>query len=126
MEWQFPVAEQWYDAIASGSKVVEGRVPDPSKPAKDYSKLVTGDIAVISAVDAGFKPVSTKPELKFVIGYNRKYPSVEEMVNAETLARVVPGVPTIESAKNIYHSFPGYEERIKLHGIHAIGLESRL
>lgn len=126
MNWQFPVAEQWYDLIANGKKVVEGRVPDPSKPEKDYSKLNKGDVAIISAVDSHYKPVSTKPPLMFIIGYNRKYSSVAEMIGVETLTRVVPGIESVEKATQIYHAFPGYEERIRLNGIHAIGLENRL
>jgi len=125
-EWSFPVTLRWYIAIRNGFKQVEGRVSDPFRPEKDYSKLVCDDILIFSAVDEKFKRINEYPRLIFNTNYNKKYPLVRQMLETEGLQRVLPGIDTIPEGVAIYHSFPGYEERIKLNGIHAIGLGKRI
>ena len=125
-EWSFPVALRWYLAICNGSKKVEGRVPDPSKPEKDYSKIACDDILLFFPVSDDFKKINEHSEARFPVAYNMKYSSVSKMLESEGLSRVLPGINTIPEGVTIYHSFPGYEERIKLHGIHAIGLGRRV
>ena len=125
-EWIFPVALKWYISISNGSKKVEGRVPDPSKPEKDYSKLTCEDILLFFPVGDDFKRLTEHSEARFTVAYNRKYTSVSQMLENESLARVLPGINTIPEGVAIYHAFPGYEERIKLNGIHAIGLGNRI
>lgn len=122
MEWMFPVAEKWYRLISAQTKQVEGRVPDISKPEKNYSNLKEGDLAAFVAVDENYKVILNLPKISFKVKYNKKYSSVREMLNAEGLARVLPGTDSIEEGIKTYHSFPGYEERIKTNGIYAIGL----
>ncbi|MBN1376724.1 hypothetical protein JW949_00120 [Candidatus Woesearchaeota archaeon] len=125
MDWIFPVAERWYELIDNGIKEVEGRVPDVSKPSKNYSNIKALDIAVFYAVDENYKKIENLPEINFFIDYNRKYASVQEMLDSEYLDRVLPGVNSVEEGIKIYHSFPGYKERIKKNGIYAIGLKGR-
>jgi ASC-1-like (ASCH) protein len=126
MDWIFPVAKKWYDLLSEGTKKVEGRVPDVSKPEKNYANLNPGDLATFIAVDENYKTIKGLPQIKFKVKYNKKYSSVKKMLAHEGLDRVLPGVESIEEGIKIYHSFPEYEERIKRDGIHAIGLERKI
>jgi ASC-1-like (ASCH) protein len=125
-EWSFPVALRWYITINNGSKRVEGRVPDPSIPAKDYSKITCEDILLFFPVSNDFQRINNNQEARFMVMYNRRYGSVNKMLEAEGLLKTLPGVNTIPEGVAIYHSFPGYENRVKLHGIHAIGFGKRI
>jgi len=126
MDWEFPVQFRWYDLIDRGMKTVEGRVADWNKLEKNYIKLMQGDIATFWAVDDAYKKMDEHPEMIFEVAYNRQYPGVASMLEAEGLERVLPGFDSIEAGVTLYHSFPGYEARIKKYGIHAIGLGERL
>ena len=124
-EWNFPVTLNWYSFIDMGKKKYEGRVPDESKPEKDYSKINLGDIAVFSAVTEKYDPIYLD-KLKFVINSCERYNSVFEMFKTKGMGDVLPGVDNVNDGIDIYHSFPGYEDRIKEQGIYAIGLGERL
>jgi len=125
-EWSFPVTLKWYLYICNGSKRVEGRVPDPSKPEKDYSKITCEDILSFFPVYSNFERINRYQEARFMVMYNRRYGSVNKMLEVEGLLKTLPGVNTIPEGVAIYHSFPGYENRVKLHGIHAIGFGKRI
>jgi ASC-1-like (ASCH) protein len=56
----------------------------------------------------------------------KKYKTIEECLTAEGLHHVLPGVSSVEEAKAIYASFPGYTKRIQQHGLVAIWLGKRL
>ncbi|MCL5018833.1 MAG: isomerase [Candidatus Pacearchaeota archaeon] len=126
MEWIFDIFEENYLKLLNSKKEVEGRVPDPSKERKQYNKIVRGDKIVIRVVDEKFQPVNTIKPLEFIASYNKKYDSVKEMLESEGLERVLPEANSIEEGIKLYHNLPGYEERIKINGIHAIGLENKI
>lgn len=125
-KWIFDIFEENYRKIQNTGKKVEGRVPDFRKPEKHYHKINPGDTVMIRVVDENFDSVEGIEPLCYKVAYNRKYDSVREMLEAEGLERVLPEVGTIEDGIKLYHSLPGYEERIKQNGIHAIGLGRKL
>lgn len=125
-EWIFDIFEENYLKIKDLGKEVEGRVPDFRKENKHYHKIVPGDLITIRVVDSSFAPVTSIPPLRYNAKYNRRYNSVKEMIESEGLNRVLPEVGSIEEGIALYHNLPGYEERIKTNGIHAIGLERLL
>ena len=125
-DWRLNLFLEGYLAISESGKEVEGRVPDPSNPEKDYSKINVGDRVIFIPVERSFAKITGFHDMVFPVIYNRPYKSAEEMLRGEGLRRVLPGIKSIEQGVQVYHSLPGYLERIKLHGIHAIGLGKRL
>ncbi|RJQ17022.1 hypothetical protein C4573_03100 [Candidatus Woesearchaeota archaeon] len=124
-EWELWVALQWYDAISSGEKTIEGRVSDPEKPSKNYKTMSIGDIGVFRAVDEHYKLLNMSA-LRFSIDAIRHYGTVEAMLECEGLQNVLPGVPSIADGVAVYHAFPGYLERIQKFGIYAIEIGKKI
>jgi ASC-1-like (ASCH) protein len=124
-KWIFPVKQKYYLLIRSQIKKVEGRVPNPIIPEKDYSRIKSGDIASFTAVDDDFKSIPDFPEIKFIITGAKRYNTVEDMLDKEGLENVVPGA-NLENAIEIYNGFPGYPERIAQYGIYAIKLGDKI
>lgn len=122
MEWNLDVVLNVYYDLLEGSKEVETRSPDPSKPEKDYGKIVEGDSLIFHLVNDSFKRVSESEKLAFKAGNIRKYNSIEEMLETENIKSILPDVHSKEEALEIYYSFPGYKERIAKYGIIAIDL----
>ncbi|MBC8435216.1 hypothetical protein H8D91_01810 [archaeon] len=125
-EWIFDIFQENYDLIKNSGKEVEGRVPDPTKPAKRYMDIAEGDSIRIRVVGTDFQPIEGIAPLEYSASYNRSYNSVREMLLAEGLERTLPGISTIEDGIALYHALPGYEERIMQNGINAIGLEVKV
>ena len=124
-EWVLPLFLEAYQAIAMHGKNVEGRVPDPSKPEKNYGEIIVGDTVLFRAVDRTIQPTG-HPDLVYPVTFNLHYPDVTSMLVSEGLRNVLPGVKTIEEGVRVYHSLPDYAERIEKNGIHAIGLGKRI
>ncbi len=121
-DWVFDIFKENYDKIKDKGKEVEGRVPDMRKPEKHYHKIVEGDNISIRVVGLDFKPIESIKPLEFTALYNRKYDSVDEMIFYEGLSRVLPELNSTDEAVALYHSLPGYKERIEEYGIYAVGL----
>ena len=126
--WNLHIGSRGHREIFEGTKTVEGRVTDPSNPEKDYSKMLPGDIVNFIPVvgERDDPPLLDALSLSFIVGSNKKYSSVRELLEAEGLENVWPGVKTIEEGIEIYHSSLGYEEKIERHGIYAIKLDERI
>ncbi len=126
-EWLLTVFLEAYQEIANFRKRVEGRVPDPSKPEKDYAKIEVDDIIVFKAIDESMQPIPRFHDLRFPVIYNHHYKTIEDMLETEGLDKVLPGVKSIPKGEEIHKFFPGYDaERIKKYGIHVIRLGNRI
>lgn len=125
-EWIFDIFLENYLKVKDSGKEVEGRVPDYTKERKSYQNIVPGDIVKIRVVNEKFEPVEEITPLSYEVSYNKKYNSVEDMLNIEGLERVLPEVNSIQEGIDLYHNLPGYKERIQNNGIHAIGLGKKL
>ena len=121
--WSLGVNLGLYDALLQGRKTVDTRAPFPANPQKDYSRIREGDVLIFHAVDNNYNRM---PELKYMVSYATAYPSIEKMLEKESLNDIFPDVGSVEKAVKIWHSFPAYRERIKRYGIIAIGLGQRL
>lgn len=126
-EWLLTVLLEAYQEIANFRKRVEGRVPDPSKPEKDYAKIEVDDIIVFRAIDESMQPISKFHDLRFPVIYNNHYKTIEDMLGTEGLDKVLPGAKSIPEGEEIHKFFPSYDaERIKKYGIHAIRTGGRI
>jgi len=122
-EWPMPLFPEPYEATAAMEKTIEGRVPDFEKPEKDYRTMKAGDTIKFYAVNpATRKPLENLPELHFKVTFVHRYDTIEAMLEAEGLEKLVPGIPSVEEGAEVYLGFPGYPERVKKYGIYAIGL----
>ena len=78
-----------------------------------------------------YQPIQKGDTITFVCGKERfvkeianvyHFPSPEAMVKKLPLQKIMPLVTSIEEMKKRYYSYPGYEEKIKEHGIFAFEL----
>jgi len=112
-EWVMPLQKEYFDAVSSGTKTIEGRVPNCSVPGKNYSEMQIGE-------KINFVCLSTGRELKKEVSLLQHFESAKQFLETLGLEKTLPGVKSLEEGIKIYHGFPGYEERIKNNGIYAI------
>ena len=91
----FGVQDPWFTLIREGLKVVEGRLNKGR-----FSKLNAGDIVHWEVAGKQQKPRCSTNIVKIV-----HYPSFEAMLRTETIERVLPGVPDVESGVKVYRQF---------------------
>lgn len=89
-----------FDQIVSGEKTVETRA-NTSR----YSPMKRGAFLVLIC--------GKEKQIKSV----RRYKSIDEMAKAIEIQKVIPNIKSVEEAKKIYFSFPGYREKIERFGI---------
>lgn len=101
--------QEIFDQIKSGEKSIETRAATTR-----YAKIQAGD------------------ELEFVCGQDKvikailavvRYDTVESIFQSADWSRVMPGVDSLDEAKRIYYSYPGYEDKIDRHGLIALYLQ---
>lgn len=133
MEWILNTVLPIYRLIKEGGKIYDTRAPDPSIPQKRYNEAKKGDVALIMPVlSSTFEPLDL-PTLKYKISDVQYFPSQDEnwesiikrMFDSIGLEKVFPGY-SLEQALKTYEKFPNYPQRIKQHGIVAIGLSEKL
>jgi len=122
-----PLFKSAFDDVLYGQKSVIGRAPDHENPAKDYRTMRFRDILEFFLVDSengirirGVEAVRRK------VSFVNHHSCVRNMLMTEGLAKLLPGVESVGEGVEIYHSFPGYEERIGKFGIYAIGIGDRV
>ena len=103
--------QKYFDAIKSGLKTAEGR-PNSSK----FKDLHPGDTI-------SFTCVTTNEVIVCTVQVITLYQNFYEMLQAQGVHNMLPGVATIEDGIAVYENFPGYKERVKSDGVIAIALE---
>lgn len=93
-----------FDEVKEGRKKIETRAPN-----EKYDSIKEGDEIMFKCGDA-------QPFTKKVTKIYR-WPTVETMFSEVSLEEVMPGLLTIEEAKNRYATYRGYTERIEKGGI---------
>lgn len=107
------IKQRWFNYIQSGEKTVEGRI------AKGFvAKLKVGDTINFLSKDSNDNDIQIS---KRVI-YLNKYKSFKDMLTNEGLENCLPRFNSIDDGVRLYHSFPGYRENERNHGVMAIGL----
>lgn len=96
-------------AIASGKKRVETRAAT-----KKYANIQAGDEIVFLCGREKFK--------KTVRG-SRIFSSISALLKTYSVQDINPLVHTERELRDVYHSFPGYREKIKKFGLITLELE---
>jgi ASC-1-like (ASCH) protein len=92
-----------FDVIRDGSKDVETRAATAK-----FAEVAPGTILVF---------VCEGERLEKVIKKFSVFKTVDELLNKYPVKRINPDCATAEELKEMYRGFPGYEEKLKLHGI---------
>ncbi|XP_058184548.1 uncharacterized protein LOC131302015 [Rhododendron vialii] len=104
VDFELHVQEPFFSQLKDGMKTVEGRCA-----VGDYNKIFSGALILFNKC------------LVLQVQDVRRYASFLEMLEAESLTKVLPGVQTIEEGVQIYRKFYS-EEKEKLNGVLAIGV----
>lgn len=97
------------DRIIDGSKTIEGRTYSPM-----FQKMRVGD---------QIKLFNNQKWVLCQIIALRKYATFQEMLERETLEKVLPNCSDIHSGVKMYHDFPRFIENEKKYGVVAIELK---
>ncbi|KAJ4723555.1 RNA-binding ASCH domain protein [Melia azedarach] len=102
INFELHVQEPFFTQIKDGAKPVEGRCA-----VGDYNRIASGALILFNK--------SLVAEVQDV----RRYQSFSEMLQAESLAKVLPGIKTIDEGVQVYRRFYT-EEKEKTNGVLAI------
>ena len=94
---EFECCDPWFGFLKSGRKVVEGRINN-----KKYNNLKEGDL---------IKMTKESEYISLKVNNINKYGSFREMLENETLERVLPEVESIDDGVKIYREF--YSEEVE-------------
>jgi ASC-1-like (ASCH) protein len=94
--------DPWFSLIRAGLKTVEGRKASPT-----WTNVQTGDRLRFRNGRESFLA-----EVLYVTRYAPGPDAVRRYVQGETLWAVMPGVPTIEAAVELYLGFPGWTREL--------------
>ena len=120
MNYPLDIRDRAFNAIKSGKKKVEGRVPSERNKIP-YHQMKKGDTIT-------FRNESTGEILVVKIAYVHHYSDVRSMLEIEaakygSINAIISAGNTVNEGIELYHSIPGYKENILKNGIYAIGLE---
>lgn len=104
-----------FNAIKTGTKKVEGRVPTDWDQTP-FDKMGDGDTIV-------FERESDREKMEVKVLYVHHYKNIRSMLEAEGTINVLSGRGTIEEGIKSYNSIENYEENIPTYGIYAIGVK---
>jgi ASC-1-like (ASCH) protein len=98
-----------FAALLDGRKPIETRAATPKwqavKPGDDLEMSCSSDSAI------------------FTVTRIEHYPTIEEMFAVIPVSQIIPGVDSVEAARDVYYSFPGYKEKLAEWGILAFWLQ---
>ncbi len=93
----------------------------------DFNKVKAGIKSIETrAATVKYQPIEVGDTLTFVCGEERfvkkvskrfHWPSIDAMVEEIDFKKVMPSVGSVAEMKKIYASYPGYEQKIKEHGL---------
>jgi ASC-1-like (ASCH) protein len=98
-----------FDAIANGTKSIETRAATIK-----YKNISQGDVLIFRC---------SKEEFEKQVKKVHHFSSIEELLNHIAIKKIMPTIETINEARKIYYSFPGYEQKITENGLIALELE---
>ncbi len=119
-QWIFDTNEFFFKEIVQNGKRIEARVPDFTVPRKHYHKIKSGDSIVVRLVNKNLEPVSGVEPLIFEVLFNKKYDSIEKLLENEGFKNVMPNMQSSEEAIQYFYTLPGIGERVKENGVCAI------
>jgi len=103
--------QHYFDAIKSGLKTVEGRINSSR-----FENCKPGDTV-------SFTCVSTNETIICTVTAVTVYTNFYDMLQAQGVENMLPGVTTLQDGVAMYEAFPGYEEQVKISGAIAINIK---
>ncbi|XP_052136078.1 uncharacterized protein LOC127754552 isoform X1 [Oryza glaberrima] len=104
VEFELHVQEPYFTQLRAGTKKVEGRLA-----AGNYNRIAEGSLLLFNKC------------LLLNVQVIRKYASFSEMLQAEMISEVLPGISSIEQGVGVYRKFYT-EEKESLYGVLAISV----
>jgi ASC-1-like (ASCH) protein len=105
---QLSLRHEYFDAIKSGIKTVEGRLN-----AYKFKGLQPG-------MNISFISVQTDEVIICLVQAINTYSNFEDMLRNEGINNMLPGIAIIEKGVAIYQGFPGYKDGVHKNGAIAI------
>lgn len=102
--------------LKSGKKTVETRALNPDEPERYFGNVKVGDQIELKSVDTGECIIKRVKRVSI-------YYDFDQYLECEDFTKIFGAPTTKEAVKAKHFSFPGYEERLKKHGIVAFEIE---
>lgn len=106
--------QEYFDAIKSGLKTVEGRINSPK-----FKDLKPG-------MTIRFTCINTNETIVCTVQAIHVYTNFTEMLQSAGVENMLPGISSITEGVELYESFPGYREDVKKFGALAIKITALL
>ena len=103
--------QKYFDAIKAGLKIAEGRPHSPK-----FKDLHPGDMI-------SFTCMTTNEVIVCTVQAITLYQNFYEMLQAQGVQNMLPGVATIEDGVAVYENFPLYKEKVLDGGAIAIEIK---
>ena len=103
--------QHYFDAVASGLKTVEGRINSSR-----FENCKPGDMV-------SFTCASTNDTIVCTITAVTVYQNFYDMLQAQGVENMLPGIITLQDGVDMYEAFPGYKEQVKISGAIAINIK---
>lgn len=116
MEYSLDLNQRPFEAIKTGTKKIEGRVPTDHNKHVPFDKLKEGDVI-------NFTNNSNGEVMKTKVLRVTHYKDVREMLTAEGPENVLSSGGNIEEGVESYNQIGTYRENIPKFGIYAIKIE---
>lgn len=84
-----------FNLLVTGEKTIETRSRNPTEGENDYSNIKPGDKLIFTSLDSNRSLVKTVKSIRI-------YQTVTEMVNAEDVEKIIPGVGSKKNLLKIY------------------------
>ena len=103
--------QEYFDAIKSGLKTVEGRVYSSK-----FKDLKAGMNIIFSSIKTNETIICTVEAINL-------YANFTNMLQAEGFHNMLPGITSIDEGVALYENFPGYRDDVKKNGALAIRIK---
>ena len=110
-----------FNLIVSGKKTIETRSRNPDNDKRDYTNVQVGDKLLFCSVSSGREILK---EVTFVHPYN----SVKEMIEAEDVKKILPGIGSKQNMLDQYEEAKKkwgkkYKHDLETYGVVAMGFK---
>lgn len=92
-----------FKAVCQGKKTVETRANTPK-----YQQVAPGDVLTF---------VCGQESIDKTVDSVRTFTDIEELIEHISIAKINPEAKSAVELKKMYHSFPGYKDKIKTYGL---------
>jgi len=103
--------QEYFDAMKIGLKTVEGRVNSTK-----FKDCQLGDVISFTCTSTNNVILCTITAITFHEGFYG-------MLQAHGVENMLPGVMSLDQGVEIYESFPGFKDNVKIHGAIAISIK---